>query len=136
MANIANIVIKDSTGADRTFSPQSVTAGTQAAWQETASGIRVGFPVIVASQRAPGVNARTTRTTITLGIPVLEVTAGSTGSGYQAAPKIAYRDFVKIEVVSSERSTALQRADLRSLAYNLLNNTQVTAMLLNYEMPT
>lgn len=135
MAAIANIVIKDSASADHTFTPQSAANGNEAHWQETVSGIRVGFPLIHLTQRPPNQQARTTKTVLQLVEPVLEVTAGSTGAGYQAAPRVAFRSFMKLEAVVHERSTLLQRQDLRALYYNLLNNPQIINALVGYEMP-
>jgi hypothetical protein len=72
---------------------------------------------------------------VTLRVPVLEVQSGSSYSGYEAPPKVAYYMQANIEFNLPNRSTAAQRKDLRVLAANLLANAQVISLVDTLEAP-
>lgn len=136
MAAIANLVLVDSVAANRTFTPLSVKAGELDSWQETATGIRVGFPIATIGARAPGKQSQTSKVQIKLVIPTLEVTAGSTGSGYQAAPKVAYNCIANVELVMHERSTLLERRNLLAMIKSFVGNAVVTTAVETFDLPT
>lgn len=136
MAAIATISINDSVPGAHAFNPiQSVEPATYAR-----NGI-VGVPVIGEEQIFLSLKngARTSeavnRVKVTLRIPVLETPEGGTPSGYVASPRVAYHMMVNAEFVLPNRSTALQRTDLRVMLSNLLLNTQVVKLIDDLERP-
>lgn len=136
MANIANLVLVDSAAANRTFTPLAVKPGELDSWHETATGIRVGFPVATLGSRGPSAQSRTSKVTLKLIVPTLEVTAGSTGTGYQAAPKVAYNCLATVDLVFHERSTLLERKNVLSMIKSFLGNAIVTTAVETFDIPT
>lgn len=70
-----------------------------------------------------------------LAIPVSEVPAGGSSSGYTAPPAIAHTMRVKVEFFFHQRSITDGRKDLRVLLSNLLQNSQVVAAIDSLEQP-
>lgn len=62
-----------------------------------------------------------TRVSYTIHVPVLE-TLGVSDTGISPPPTVAYKETARIEFVIPERSTSVEREDLRALAVNLLNS--------------
>lgn len=60
-------------------------------------------------------------------VPVVEVPAGGTSTGYTAPPAIAHEMRVKVEFFYHQRSTKDGRKDVRTLLLNLLQNSQFAA---------
>lgn len=61
------------------------------------------------------------RASLSLRLPYLEVPAGGTVEGFEAADRLAYFDTVKVEFLYHERSTEQQRKNLRFVLANLLS---------------
>lgn len=73
------------------------------------------------------------RIDVDLSIPVMEVPAGSTTSGYQAPPSVAHVLNARIQFFVHQRSTKEQRVDLRTMLKNLLTDSQLTNAVDNLE---
>lgn len=136
MAAIASISINDSVPGAHVFNPiQSVDPATY-----SRNGV-AGMPVVGEEQIFLSLKngARTSeavnRVKVTLRIPVLETPAGGTPSGYVASPRVAYHLMVNAEFILPNRSTALQREDLRVMLSNLLLNSQVVSLIDDLEKP-
>lgn len=132
MAAIADIVINDgqTTPVGHTFAATDVSRDGIARWQErTTNTVPVGYFEATASIRRPGKGASTTKVDLKVVCPTLEVTAGSTGGGYQAAPKLAYNCLAVCSFVMHERSTLQNRKDILAYMRNFLNATAVVNMV-------
>lgn len=136
MGAIANLVLTNSTAANKTFTPLSVAAGTLDTWQDASSGIRIGFPVASLGARPPSKSARTSKVTLKLVIPVLEQPSPSGGTGFQPAPTVAYNNLVTIDIICHERSTLLERQDLLAMARDFFGEAVVTAAVETFDLPT
>lgn len=68
-------------------------------------------------------------------IPVSEVPAGGTSSGYTAPPAIAHEMKVKFEFLFAARSDLNGRKDIRKMLSNLLLDAQVVAAVDSLESP-
>lgn len=132
MAAIADLTLNDGQGtpAAHTFSATDVSRDGIARWQErTTNSVPVGYFEATASIRRPGKGVQTTKVDLKIVCPTLEVTAGSTGSGYQAAPKLAYNCLWVSSFVMHERSTLQNRKDILAYAKNLLAQTPIADMI-------
>ena len=69
------------------------------------------------------------RAKMTLLIPVLETPSGGSSSGYVAPPKVAYYLQANVEFLLPNRSTEVQRKDLRVLTSNALLNSQIVSLV-------
>jgi hypothetical protein len=136
MAQIATISINDgaATPVTHVFNPistmppvyrRNMSAGVAAVAQE-----RLLINTILAKS-VNGVN----RVQLELVIPVSEIPAGSSSTGYVAPPAIAHEMRVKVEFFFHQRSESAGRKDLRVLLSNLLSNAQVIAAIENLEVP-
>lgn len=138
MAAIAPITIDDgkATPVAHTFNP---IASVPASYNENgdSSVAAVGESQVVATLRRTNGQGTSTinRAKISLRIPVLETTVASSGTGYEAPPKIAYFMQATVECLLPERSTGDQRKDLRVLLTNLLSNAQVVSLVDSLETP-
>lgn len=138
MPAIAAMVIKDGKPAplDHTFSPVRVDASAVAKLVDRSGGIAAGFPVITLQLREPVGNnskSRIYKATVKVFVPVLEVSAPSTASGFQPAPTVAYTQASTHEFLIPERSTPADRADIYAYSKNLLAHAVVASMILNLE---
>lgn len=64
-----------------------------------------------------------------LRLPVLEVVSNSTVSGIAPAPTVGYVVEAKVEFTIPQRSTLLDRQNIRKMIANLLANNQVIALV-------
>lgn len=136
MSQIATITINDgqSTPVAHAFNPIVSVPPTYrrngVANQAAVAQERLLLQTILAKAR-DGVN----KVQIELVVPVSEVPAGGTGSGYTAPPAIAHEQRVKVEFYFHNRSVTEGRKDLRVMLSNLLLNSQVVAAIDNLEQP-
>lgn len=94
-----------------------------------------GQPTLMLSLKESNGGNAVNRAKVTIRVPVLETTSGSTYSGYEAPPKVAYFMLVNAEFLLPSRSTGDQRKDLRVLLTNLLANSQVVSLIDDLEKP-
>jgi hypothetical protein len=136
MAQIATITILDgqSTPVSHAFNPilsvpptyrRNNVSGLAAVAQE-----RLLINTILAKTR-DGVN----KVQLELVVPVSEVAAAGSGSGYVAPPAVAHEMRAKVEFFFHQRSVESGRQDLRVLLSNLLLNTQVVSAIDDLEQP-
>ncbi len=143
MAAIANITLNDAAGTPvlHTFNPFAVgytAPGVLTAIFEDRvvnSGIPVGFYKIDMSMSKPSAKRPTYRIGLKLSVPQLENVTNSTVSGIAPAPTVAYNPIYDLNVVIPERASGQVRLDQRKMFYELLNNTQVRALLEGLEPP-
>ncbi|UUW21408.1 MAG: hypothetical protein [Sanya fiers-like virus 49] len=83
------------------------------------------------AKTSTGVN----RVQMELVIPVAEIPAGGTSSGYTAPPAIAHEMRVKVEFLLHQRSDMDGRKDLRVMLSNLLKSQQIIDMIDKLEQP-
>lgn len=119
MTAFANIVLPDGLGVpvNHTFSKVKLGDGPSAdiqiaSWEDRVSGFSVGFNKITQSQRFPGKNVKSTKISVKITAPVMEVVSNSTVSGIPPAPTVSYTPLCTIDVVLPERSSLASRADL------------------------
>ncbi len=138
----ANITVNDgaTTPVAHTFNPS--VSGDLDLFEDKATGIAIGFPLIMVRFRRPLAPANGTeskasnrvyRIELSMSFPTLEVTSPSTGTGIQPAPTVAYVNRVNSVWLHPERSTTQNRKDLHALFYNTLNNTDVKKVLIDLE---
>lgn len=136
MSAIASIAIDDgqSTPVTHTFNPTSTNPpiyqedGNAAVPVIGQSGIQLSLKRV---QGGDAIN----RAKITLRIPVLETTSGSSYAGYEAPPAVAYYLQANVEVMLPNRSTGDQRKDLRVMVANLLADSQIVDLVDNLRIP-
>ena len=131
MPAIGNIAL---TGGP-TFKPRRID-GDQARYADDSGGIPVGYPTLLLSLRDPSPKSleKNYLATVTVKIPTLEVTSPSTMTGLQPAPTVAYTCIGEMKFWLPARSTDVERAALNDAAYQLLNTSEVSAMLAQLEM--
>jgi hypothetical protein len=122
MPAIASISLVDGqpTPATRVFAPVGIDPNYVASYENRVTGIPIGYDGLSIGMRRPVKGNRNFKHTVRLTLPILEVTSPSTSMGIQLAPIKAYDNFVTIEFVNPERSTAQNRKDLVTLARNSL----------------
>lgn len=138
MAAIAPIAVQDGQGTPVTHTYNPVQTGDVATYKrngDTAVPV-VGFESVMLSlKEANGSSESVNRAKVTLRIPVLETPDGGTPSGYVAPPRVAYFMQATLEFLLPNRSTAVQRKDLRVLAADLLTDSQVISLIETLERP-
>lgn len=136
MAAIAPITLVDGKGTPEShaFNPIASVPPTYrrngVAGQSTIAQERLVIRVIP-SKTANGVN----RVQLNLVVPVSEIPAGSSSTGYTAPPAVAHEMTVKIEFLLHNRSDAAGRKDLRVLASNLLKDAAIISAIDVLEQP-
>lgn len=143
MSAFGNIVLADgaTTPVNHTFKPITIDKDGIAWYNDQATGIPIGYPILSLSLKrpklgsSPGSNANGSVYRVNLKItnPTLEVTSPSTGSGIQPAPTVAYTDILNIEFVLSARGVLQNRKDLLAYAKAILARAEVTAMVQDLE---
>lgn len=130
MTQIATITINDgkATPLAHVFDPNFVQ-GESASLHNRAPSNILGYEAMTVRVQAPKGNEQYGRVVARLQLPVMEVTAGSTGSGLQAAPTKAYDNFIEVSARFHRRSTLAERKDARVLLTNLLANAAIVAAL-------
>ena len=135
MTAIAALTLLDgaATPVSHTFSPVNIDQAGVARWSDRTGGISLGFPTVSFAMRNPSKGNRSYKMTVKVVVPVLEVTSPSTATGIQPAPTLAYNMTANCEMILPERSTQLQRDDLRAYLKNFLANAVVTAAAQSFE---
>lgn len=118
MSQIVPIVLTDakSTPVDHTFNP--VQSGPTSTYVEDGAGL----PQVGESELTIFVNRGQMMSTVRgqLRVPVLEEAAAGSGSGYVAAPKVAYYVQASCEFKCPPRSDEAIRKDARTMLIGLL----------------
>ncbi len=144
MTAIANIVLLDaaSTPVSHTFNPsrQGLSANglSVADYEDRVAngGVPVGFYKITSSFSRPSKQRPDTyRIALKLETPVMEVLSNSTVDGIMPAPTVAYSPIISIDVVLPSRSSLQIRKDIRKMAYQLLNDASIVAMIEQLDAP-
>jgi hypothetical protein len=136
MAQIASITINDgaATPVAHAFNPIKSSPPTYrrngVSGQSVIAQERLMINTVMA-QAVNGVN----RVQLELVLPVVEVPAAGTATGYVAPPAIAHEERVKVEFFFHNRSEKAGRKDLRVLLMNLLANGQVVSAVDDLEAP-
>lgn len=120
MGAITSIVLTDGETApvDRTFVPLAVT-GDKAS-HVNRGAVLVGNQKLHIITKEPKGNELYGKVIMQLVVPTLEVSAGSTASGLQAAPTLAYNNFITVEGKYHKRSTEQERKNMRVMMIDLL----------------
>lgn len=132
MAAIAPIAIADgqTTPVTHTFNPiQSIDPATYCRNGDTSVPVVGQERVLLSLKTGAAVSEAVSKALLTLRIPVLETPDGGTSSGYVAPPKVAYFLQATVSFFLPNRSTAVQRKDLRVLLKNLLGDAQVVELI-------
>lgn len=143
MTAFVDVVLGDgqATPVNHTFSKKKVGDGndsnsTLAMWEDRVSGFAVGFAKISQMLRFPGTQkgaSRSTKVTVKIQVPVMEVVSTSTYSGIAPAPTVAYTNLANIEVVLPERSSAASRADTYAFIKNYVQKDEFKNAILNLD---
>lgn len=104
-------------------------------WSDKTSGITIGQPSLTLSIRRPSKNLRSNKIRLQIATPTLEVTAPSTTTGYQPAPKVAYTTLATVDIICPDRNTLAERKDILAFVKNALSNAHVVSAVENAEMP-
>lgn len=124
MAAIAAITITDGT-TPLTFNPVAVTPESK--YKDTsAAGVPSFGQKGIRLQVTEGKNGTSAnRTRLVLEFPVMEVQAGGTGAGFEAAPAVAHTVSAVVDFWSSKRATPAQLTAIRKYLIAALANAQV-----------
>jgi len=135
MSQQTSLVLNDgqTTPVAKTFSARGADMSL-ATWKDISSGIAIGNPVITLSNKDSEGNNGVYRVEARVTLPVLEVISGD-AQGYTASPKIAYKMFGKVELVSPNRATLQNRKDLLAFVKNLLAHAVMTETSVNFDPP-
>lgn len=137
MSAVANIVINDAqaTPVAHTFIPLGSDRENVWWWEDQSASNALGYWRISAQLVRPAIGrptetsgARVNRVKIRLYEPVLE-TLGTADNGLVPPPTVAFIPRCDMDFVMSERASLQNRKDLRKMAYLLLNEVQVIAMV-------
>ena len=136
MASNANIVIVDgeATPVTRTFGPDSIENGV-ATYKDRASGVPVGYGSISLSRpKEPQDKVNGSyKCVVQLMLPKLETVSGSTTSGFEPAPRVAYNCVARCELWLPVRSVEQDRENLRVLLRDLLDDAIVVSLIEDLE---
>lgn len=128
MTAVAQISVNDgeTSPVAHAFDPAGILLDT-ANYENRISGILVGYELLsIRVVRTKNPNGYS-RVVLKYVLPTLETTAGNTGSGIQAAPMVAFNDFVDITYRTHARSITQGRKNARLLSANLLGHAAVVA---------
>jgi len=144
MPNITSITLADaqSTPVDHTFDP-SGNDRNGLFWlvdrsQSNALGfwqISIDFRVPTSPTSGTSANGRVYKVKIGLHEPVLANVTNSTVTGVEPSPEVAYIPRAFLEFNLPERASLLNRKDLRKMAANLLDNSQIIDTIENLSRP-
>lgn len=137
MAAIAPISVNDgqATPIAHAYNPVNMEPATYKRNADTSVPVVAQEQLILSLTQSSQASEGVSKARVSLAIPVLETPTGGTGSGYVAAPKVAFILRFNGEFVLPNRSVGTQRKDLRVLASNLLLNAQVVALVDTLEKP-
>lgn len=147
MPAMANIVINDgaATPVAHTFSPSGRDQNMVFTWHDRSGGIAIGYPRISVQSKFPAnagagassdAKSRVIRQSIKVVLPILEVTAPTTGTGIQPAPTKSYDVSCNMEFILPERSTLQNRKDVFAFVKNLLANAMPASLVQDLEVVT
>lgn len=126
MATIANLVVNDgaSTPIAHTYSGVSTKP---ALWREiSASSLSLaGQPTISLNVREGAGASGLSKVRLVVDLPAEAVIGSVAADGYRAAPKVDYTTRVAVDFFLPNRSTVLQRRDVRARLINSLLNQQI-----------
>lgn len=134
----ANIVLADAQGTpvNHTFVPLGPDKDGVFWFEDQSQASPIGFWRISYQLKRPPPGAtgqsssqRTYRAAIGLHEPILENVTNNTVSGIAPAPTIAYFPRCFVEYVMPERSSSIDRKNLRKMAWNLQNEVQLIALV-------
>lgn len=134
----SNIVLADAlaTPVNHTFVPLGPDKDGTFWWEDQSQASPIGYWKISYQLKRPVVgsagassNQRTYRASIGLHEPILENVTNNTVSGIAPAPTISYVPRFFVDVVLPERSSLQNRKDLRKMGWNLMNETQLIALV-------
>lgn len=137
MTTAVDIVLADAqaTPVNHTFSALGLDANRVCQFVDRSAIAAIGYwTVSVDITNPPPANPgqssknRVRRVKITLAEPALE-TLGTNDAGYTPAPTVAYIPRVIIEFVQPEQMIMQSKKDVRKMAYTLLNNAQIIAVV-------
>jgi len=137
MSAVANIVLLDAqaTPVSHTFIPLGPDKNG-VWWFEDQTGTasiaynRISLQLVRPLPAQAGQNSDDRVNRVKIGIHTPKVEAlGVADSGYTPSPTIAYTPRVNIEFIMSERALLQDRKDVRKYSTNLINDTQVVAMV-------
>lgn len=130
MAAKANIVLADAQGTpvNHTFVPSGFKDGVDV-WEEKNVDASVGNLRITASLANPTQGGSDYKAVIKFWNPQLEVTAPSTATGYQPAPKVAYNCIAELRVNLPARSSLQKRKDTSKMMGNLILSSAMQDLL-------
>lgn len=128
MATMANIVIKDGSLVDKTFTPVGKPNGVPT-WTDLTAGVMVGANRITATIR-PATPTAAARVEIRVFTPKLLVPTPPSG-----IPAVAYQLSSITTFMLSQASTLTERKDVRAFTANLLANAQIIDMIENGATP-
>jgi hypothetical protein len=134
MTAFANLVLADGqpTPVNHTFAKKKIGDGSDAntilaLWEDRVSGVAVGFPKISQQTRFPGTTKgapRSTKVSVKVTAPIMEVVSNSTVSGIAPAPTVAYANSANIEMTMPERSSIESRKDFYAFVKNYVNSNE------------
>ncbi len=135
MASVTSISLADAqaTPVTHVFTPIGVENNVWT-WEDQSSPSAIGFWRITASLTRPPAGtagqpaSRVNRVKLTFSQPQLE-TLGTNDAGYTPPPTVAYVERFNCEFVLAERDVLQNRKDLRKMSMNLLNDSQIVAMI-------
>jgi hypothetical protein len=135
MSQKTSVILTDATPTtpvNRTFSPAKKD-GDLYRYDNRASGIVAAYDQLTLTSRLPGKQAKSTKVSYRLSLPILEATSPSTSTGIQPAPTVAYVNTVDITFVLHERSNLQNRKDLLAMARDLVGEGLVTEAVENLD---
>lgn len=136
MAQIAPITLADGktpTPESHVYNPKGVNPPIykrdSVAGQSAAAWEMLSVKVKLAAGSSPNI------IDLELQVPVMEQVTGGTSSGYVAPPRVAHVMKAKMSFYLDNRSDAIGRKDLRTLAAAMLANAQVISAIESFEQP-
>lgn len=126
----ANITLTDGmpTPVNRVFGTGKVD-GDVSHYANRVGGILIGYGKLQLRCHEPVGTEQFAVTQAILTDPILEVAAGSTGAGLQAAPTVAYTNRGEMKISCHRRSTEQERKNLRKMMYDLIDEAIFVAMV-------
>jgi len=121
MAAIANIILKDSANANRTYVPERVQTGTYASWVNRDQGTTVGIRRASVLKRATVAEYEKVAGKIT--IPSIDAVTGA----------VKYINSISIETKVNEKSTTAEKNELVYSVAAMLGLTPIQTMIVTGE---
>lgn len=141
MSAVANIALNDAqaTPVSHVFIPIGPDTNQVWWWEDQSTSESIGFNRISmqlkrAPNPAPGSNSgsRLNRVSVGLHCPMLE-TVATNDAGITPPPTVAYICRANVEFILPDRSNLQNRKDLRKFVDFLMAESQLTAMVENYQ---